>query len=143
LSNWPVRLCWRNPCALAHSLGCAPVLTRVASHHARHSWEAHLWQNARQVYLGGFDAEEQAALACAPPQRLPHACQATHPFNAITHKHARHPPSQMTSPPSSAGAGCVDERVPQAGGWMVFAACNMCALTQIVTHSVGARRRRR
>lgn len=24
-------------------------------------------QNARQVYLGGFDAEEQAALACACP----------------------------------------------------------------------------
>lgn len=26
-------------------------------------WEAHIWQEGKQIYLGGFDAEEQAALA--------------------------------------------------------------------------------
>ena len=26
-------------------------------------YEAHIWQEGKQVYLGGFDAEEQAALA--------------------------------------------------------------------------------
>lgn len=26
-------------------------------------WEAHIWENGKQIYLGGFDAEEQAALA--------------------------------------------------------------------------------
>ena len=26
-------------------------------------FEAHIWQEGKQIYLGGFDAEEQAALA--------------------------------------------------------------------------------
>lgn len=26
-------------------------------------YEAHIWQEGKQIYLGGFDAEEQAALA--------------------------------------------------------------------------------
>jgi hypothetical protein len=26
-------------------------------------WEAHIWQDGKQIYLGGFDEEEQAALA--------------------------------------------------------------------------------
>jgi len=34
------------------------------THHCRTGrWEAHIWENSKQVYLGGFDSEEQAALA--------------------------------------------------------------------------------
>ena len=29
-------------------------------------WEASLWLNGRQLYLGGFDSEEDAAHACGP-----------------------------------------------------------------------------
>ena len=36
----------------------------VATHHCRTGrWEAHIWQDGKQIYLGGFDGEEQAALA--------------------------------------------------------------------------------
>lgn len=31
--------------------------------HRTQRWEAHIWQEGKQIYLGGFDAEEQAALA--------------------------------------------------------------------------------
>lgn len=34
------------------------------THHVRTGrWEAHLWEDGKQVYLGGFDSEPQAALA--------------------------------------------------------------------------------
>ena len=37
---------------------------RGVTHHCRTGrWEAHIWEDGRQVYLGGFDSEEQAALA--------------------------------------------------------------------------------
>ncbi|KAK9916825.1 hypothetical protein WJX75_007474 [Coccomyxa subellipsoidea] len=37
---------------------------RGVTHHCRtQRWEAHIWQEGKQIYLGGFDAEEQAALA--------------------------------------------------------------------------------
>ena len=37
---------------------------RGVTHHCRTGrWEAHIWEQGRQVYLGGFDSEEQAALA--------------------------------------------------------------------------------
>ena len=34
------------------------------THHCRTGrWEAHIWEDGKQVYLGGFDSEQQAALA--------------------------------------------------------------------------------
>ncbi|GBF98599.1 hypothetical protein Rsub_11324 [Raphidocelis subcapitata] len=37
---------------------------RGVTHHVRTGrWEAHVWLDGKQVYLGGFDSEEQAALA--------------------------------------------------------------------------------
>ncbi|CAK0755336.1 hypothetical protein CVIRNUC_002367 [Coccomyxa viridis] len=37
---------------------------RGVTHHCRTGrFEAHIWQEGKQIYLGGFDAEEQAALA--------------------------------------------------------------------------------
>eukprot|EP00898_Chlorokybus_atmophyticus_P007657 jgi/Chlat1/7893/Chrsp66S07202 len=37
---------------------------RGVTHHCRTGrWEAHIWVNGRQTYLGGFDTEDQAALA--------------------------------------------------------------------------------
>jgi AP2-like factor (euAP2 lineage) len=34
------------------------------THHCRTGrWEAHIWEDGKQVYLGGFDSEHQAALA--------------------------------------------------------------------------------
>jgi|APGre2960657444_1045066.scaffolds.fasta_scaffold01629_6 hypothetical protein len=37
---------------------------RGVTHHCRTGrWEAHLWQHGKQVYLGGFSDEPQAALA--------------------------------------------------------------------------------
>eukprot|EP00850_Spirogloea_muscicola_P004046 SM000017S02786 [mRNA] locus=s17:248927:251825:+ [translate_table: standard] len=37
---------------------------RGVTHHCRTGrWESHIWENGRQLYLGGFDSEEQAALA--------------------------------------------------------------------------------
>ena len=34
------------------------------THHCRTGrWEAHIWEDGKQVYLGGFDSEAQAALA--------------------------------------------------------------------------------
>jgi len=37
---------------------------RGVTHHCRTGrWEAHIWQDGKQIYLGGFDGEEQAALA--------------------------------------------------------------------------------
>ena len=34
------------------------------THHCRTGrWEAHIWEDGKQMYLGGFDGEEQAALA--------------------------------------------------------------------------------
>lgn len=37
---------------------------RGVTHHCRTGrWEAHLWKNGKQVYLGGFSDEAQAALA--------------------------------------------------------------------------------
>ena len=37
---------------------------RGVTHHCRTGrWEAHLWKNGKQVYLGGFSDEPQAALA--------------------------------------------------------------------------------
>ncbi|CAI7779465.1 unnamed protein product [Closterium sp. NIES-54] len=36
---------------------------RGVTHHCRTGrWEAHIWEEGRQVYLGGFDSEKQAAL---------------------------------------------------------------------------------
>ncbi|KAK9821727.1 hypothetical protein WJX81_006139 [Elliptochloris bilobata] len=37
---------------------------RGVTHHCRTGrWESHIWQDSKQLYLGGFDSEEQAALA--------------------------------------------------------------------------------
>ena len=37
---------------------------RGVTHHCRTGrWEAHIWEDGKQVYLGGFDSEHQAALA--------------------------------------------------------------------------------
>lgn len=37
---------------------------RGVTHHCRTGrWEAHIWEEGKQVYLGGFDTEDQAALA--------------------------------------------------------------------------------
>ena len=37
---------------------------RGVTHHCRTGrWEAHIWEDGKQVYLGGFDSENQAALA--------------------------------------------------------------------------------
>jgi len=37
---------------------------RGVTHHCRTGrWEAHIWEDGKQVYLGGFDSEQQAALA--------------------------------------------------------------------------------
>lgn len=37
---------------------------RGVTHHCRTGrWEAHIWEEGKQLYLGGFDSEEQAALA--------------------------------------------------------------------------------
>jgi hypothetical protein len=37
---------------------------RGVTHHCRTGrFEAHIWDSGKQVYLGGFDSEEQAALA--------------------------------------------------------------------------------
>ena len=43
---------------ICHVLG---QIDNVASRTGR--YEAHIWQEGKQIYLGGFDAEEQAALA--------------------------------------------------------------------------------
>lgn len=37
---------------------------RGVTHHCRTGrWEAHIWEDGKQVYLGGFDTEEQASVA--------------------------------------------------------------------------------
>lgn len=37
---------------------------RGVTHHCRTGrWEAHIWESGKQVYLGGYDAEDEAALA--------------------------------------------------------------------------------
>lgn len=37
---------------------------RGVTHHCRTGrWEAHIWEDGKQVYLGGFDTEEQASIA--------------------------------------------------------------------------------
>ncbi len=42
---------------------------RGVTHHCRtRRWESHIWENSKQLYLGGFDSEHQAALVrgCRP-----------------------------------------------------------------------------
>ena len=34
-------------------------------------WEAHIWDDKKQVYLGGFDIEEHAGTTIVCPQLLP------------------------------------------------------------------------
>ncbi|KAK9810015.1 hypothetical protein WJX72_003347 [[Myrmecia] bisecta] len=55
------------PRKAAHKIGAGMRRTsrfRGVTHHCRTGrWEAHIWEEGKQIYLGGFDAEEQAALA--------------------------------------------------------------------------------
>ncbi len=40
---------------------------RGVTHHCRtRRWESHIWENSKQLYLGGFDSEHQAALVMLP-----------------------------------------------------------------------------
>lgn len=45
---------------------------RGVTHHCRTGrWESHIWEASKQIYLGGFDSEEQAALVGAQTLRMP------------------------------------------------------------------------